>query len=344
MSSSGKRSKATPRFQVPFHHIGQFAGWVPASFVGIGPRKFNASRRFPVLTVQSEAHAREICKTLNRRCDNPVLSGRFAPLLAQAFPLNERLDIEASIRKAQAGELTGKAAKQVHLVAREAAVVAESLEKMIERGDAPELGSGQSRAGTCYIFVRWFLGLREPCPLERYVLLPDAEVEAAIEADARKWWKKNGPKVVERLKAQMRRILGTPNAESGSTDDEHAKCLKAIQQLPKGHTVDQLFAVLESHFPTQLGVLLNPTPAEPKPEDPPARRPCYDRDHLFLQWYETEDADTYHSHAGIRDRWNKMPKEERTEICPQNPNRVNRDVAISAVKAAKRDAAERRAT
>jgi len=89
---------------------------------------------------------------------------------------------------------------------------------------------------------------------------------------------------------------------------------------------------------------------QPESQQPPAggeqktKRPCRDRDKLFLQWYESEDTETYHSHAKIRDRWNAMIKEKRAEVCPSNPNNVNRSTAIAAIKAAKRDRAEEEAT
>jgi len=89
---------------------------------------------------------------------------------------------------------------------------------------------------------------------------------------------------------------------------------------------------------------------QPESQQPPAggeqktKRPCRDRDKLFLQWYESEDTKTYHSHAEIRNKWNTMSKDERTKICPSNPNNVTRSTAIAAIKAAKRDRAEEEAT
>ena len=42
----------------------------------------------------------------------------------------------------------------------------------------------------------------------------------------------------------------------------------------------------------------------PEPAPIPSR-PAGERDHIFLRWYETEGEVGYHSHAGIRDRWNR---------------------------------------
>ena len=46
-------------------------------------------------------------------------------------------------------------------------------------------------AGVCYVFFRIFPGLREPCDLARYVTLPDAEINTAMEADAARWLDEN---------------------------------------------------------------------------------------------------------------------------------------------------------
>jgi hypothetical protein len=40
-------------------------------------------------------------------------------------------------------------------------------------------------------------------------------------------------------------------------------------------------------------------------------RRCYDRDHTWLAWYEDKNAETWHSPAKIRDRWNRENKDSQ---------------------------------
>jgi hypothetical protein len=75
------------------------------------------------------------------------------------------------------------------------------------------------------------------------------------------------------------------------------------------------------------------TPPDPSKE----KRPAYDRDHLFLQWYDSEGVRTYHSHAKIRDKWKAMTKEEREEIAPKAASNVTRHTVITAVKTAQKE-------
>ena len=63
-------------------------------------------------------------------------------------------------------------------------------------------------AGVCYVFFRIFPGLREPCDLARYVTLPDAEINTAMEADAARWLDENKAQVIEKLRKQSSRITG----------------------------------------------------------------------------------------------------------------------------------------
>ncbi|HEX4145159.1 MAG TPA: hypothetical protein VHY91_16755 [Pirellulales bacterium] len=56
------------------------------------------------------------------------------------------------------------------------------------------------------------------------------------------------------------------------------------------------------------------------------RRPMYDRDHTFLEWYEMEGSETYHSHVGIQKKWNA-----------QNRQHITREVVITGVKTAMRE-------
>jgi hypothetical protein len=58
---------------------------------------------------------------------------------------------------------------------------------------------------------------------------------------------------------------------------------------------------------------------------------------LFLEWYEAETEETYHSHAKIRDKWNETSKEERRKTAPQADGKVSRSVVITAIKKARRE-------
>jgi hypothetical protein len=64
------------------------------------------------------------------------------------------------------------------------------------------------RAGGCYVFFRVFPGLREPCDLARYVTLPDAEINTAMEADAARWLHENRAQVMEKLRKQSQQRMG----------------------------------------------------------------------------------------------------------------------------------------
>jgi len=70
----------------------------------------------------------------------------------------------------------------------------------------------------------------------------------------------------------------------------------------------------------------------------PKKRPAYDRDHAFLQWYEAPNTSTYHSHAGIADKWNNtMNPEQREAVCRYCTARVTREVVVKAVRKAKEE-------
>lgn len=63
------------------------------------------------------------------------------------------------------------------------------------------------RGGACYVFFRIFPGLREPCDLARYVTLPDAEINTAMEADAARWLDENRAQVMEKLRKQSQQRM-----------------------------------------------------------------------------------------------------------------------------------------
>lgn len=78
-------------------------------------------------------------------------------------------------------------------------------------------------------------------------------------------------------------------------------------------------------------VLCGPPAAQPK------CRPALRRDHLFLEWYETAGAETYHSPATICKRWNSMPHAER-ELQTGMRGKVTYEVVKKALKKARDDA------
>ena len=61
------------------------------------------------------------------------------------------------------------------------------------------------------------------------------------------------------------------------------------------------------------------------------------RNDQFLEWYEAKGADTFHSHATIREKWNALTSPERENICPDRPETIaegkkGRQVVITGVK------------
>ena len=64
------------------------------------------------------------------------------------------------------------------------------------------------------------------------------------------------------------------------------------------------------------------------------------RNDQFLEWYEAKGADTYRSHAKIRDKWNALSWQERETICPDKPQKLEegkkgRQVVIKGIQRAK---------
>jgi hypothetical protein len=71
-------------------------------------------------------------------------------------------------------------------------------------------------------------------------------------------------------------------------------------------------------------------------------RPAFDRDHKWLGWYEDSSAQTFHSHAKIRDCWNEMSDEQRMGICSTCSTQVGkgepgRRVVVQAITKAKKE-------
>lgn len=73
------------------------------------------------------------------------------------------------------------------------------------------------RTGACYVFFRVFPGLREPCDLARYVTIPDAEINTAIEADAARWLDENRAQVMEKIRKQSQQRMGIGSYRKKST-------------------------------------------------------------------------------------------------------------------------------
>ncbi len=53
----------------------------------------------------------------------------------------------------------------------------------------------------------------------------------------------------------------------------------------------------------------------------------YARDHLWLEWYEDENAETYHKPAKIRDRWNKENPTQRIDFGNNGRELVKKSIA-----------------
>ena len=75
----------------------------------------------------------------------------------------------------------------------------------------------------------------------------------------------------------------------------------------------------------------SPVAVEGHPERQ-SRRPCYERDHLFLKWNEAEDSPTFHSPAKIRDKWNREHPNDQI-----GDGRSGSDVVRKGLQAARRD-------
>jgi hypothetical protein len=110
---------------------------------------------------------------------------------------------------------------------------------------------------------------------------------------------------------------------------------------------------LEPDNPTQLVVNNDSTsankrgePGLPGPERIGAgackQRPCHFRDRAWLEWHDDQNAETHHSPAKIRDKWNRMSAEERKRISPKACNKIGEkrtglDVVKKAVQKARKD-------
>jgi hypothetical protein len=64
------------------------------------------------------------------------------------------------------------------------------------------------------------------------------------------------------------------------------------------------------------------------PGERPSRRRMWDRDHLFLKWYEDETAETYKSPAKIMKKWNTAHPREQV---------ATTDVVKKALKTARKE-------
>lgn len=177
-------------------------GWAPRDFVGF-EGGFFPGPRLPVLLAHGQQNAIDVCDGLNYRLSTHTLSPRFGWLPASDFTRHEQLNIEASIREAQRGDLPGDNAGNIHWVAKQATTLGESLSQTGE---------------PYYVFFRFFPKVHGPLPLGRIAVLPDEEIGAAIEAETQQWAAKNKKLITERLRKlkeqSAQRVGGHSHRES----------------------------------------------------------------------------------------------------------------------------------
>lgn len=176
-------------------------------------------------------------------------------------------------------------------------------------------------------------------PITPYVYLGDHPVEVAVHAVRAAHWLSYAAQAYEAIGDQLQVLWTKQVPQAGEPDPLY-------RFLVRGDVDSFSEAVL---FFGQASKELRKSaalPKEPQPEsgepgdrstqrDEDGKRPAYERDHLFLEWYEAETEKTYHSHAKIRDKWNEMSKEERREIAPKAGGTVSRAVVITGIKKAR---------
>jgi hypothetical protein len=74
----------------------------------------------------------------------------------------------------------------------------------------------------------------------------------------------------------------------------------------------------------------------------PSRRPEFERDHCWLDWYETSGSHTFGNAGAIRDKWNALTNTERRSIAPRAWQRIGegisgRDEVDHALNVARRE-------
>jgi hypothetical protein len=267
-----------------------------------------------VLLVHGQQNAVDACKGLNYGLTHHALSPRFGWLPASVFARHERLIIEALIREAQRGELPEDKAGNVHWVAQQAATLGESL----------------SRTGkSCYVFFRFFPNVHGPLPLERFVVLPDEEIGAEIEAEAQRWAAKNEKLIAERLRKWKEQ---SARRQVDVVDVPVAKVQAEVQRWWDKN--EKLFT------PERWQKLMKRTAAgdSGQPAVETNRNGVAPRNAWFLTQYEAIATDTYRKPAKIHAKWDAMTTMARAEICPDSPNKIAKATVASIIKRAKRKA------
>ena len=215
--------------QFSFSQIAGMAGW--------GSRQV-VSRRFPLLMTHNSKHAEDLCGALNLRLARAHPSARCGWLSANDFSDHERLDIETTISQVLEATLTEQFAEDVHTVASDALDLYETILAKIAEHDFHTLQMVTSEK--CYVFVRFFPELRDPCPMVKWVVVPDDKLHAAMDATAQDWACENAEKIWDRLLAR-RKHLGIPQTPSGSQHGEGLEkmlrsfnqCSGAFAEVPK---------------------------------------------------------------------------------------------------------------
>jgi hypothetical protein len=204
--------------QFSFSQIAGMAGWGSSQ---------NVSRRFPLLVVHDSKHAEDLCGALNLRLARARPSTRCGWLTANDFSDHERLDIETTISQVLEATLTEQFAEDVHTIARDALDVYETiLAKITEHDFHTQMDTSEK----CYVFVRFFPELRDPCPFVKWVVVPDDKLHAAMDATAQEWACENAEKIWDRLLARSKH-LGIPQTPGGSHHDEGLeKMLRLLNQ------------------------------------------------------------------------------------------------------------------
>jgi len=140
----------------------------------------------------------------------------------------------------------------------------------------------------------------------------------------------NGERLTRSLR---RRIEKEAGAERFVSDNPPRYDVPAPSDIP-----EEIYSRLEAAIKwlhESLTQQKGPVEANKQPDE----RPAFRRDHKWLEWYETADTDTYHSHAKIRNLWNATPEAERREICPMwcgtiGKGESGRRVVVEAIKKA----------
>ena len=150
---------------------------------------------------------------------------------------------------------------------------------------------------------------------ERLESLLDRPLDDESRADLSQWWR-----AVRAIRSRAALICADGCAVLKSLSDRgieswHVSFLKG-RHIGNAWAVDVKGAVaaivqqLPDWQPTQRHA-----PTEPE-DTTGGKRPAYNRDHLFLKWYEDEGEPTHRSYSAIRDKWNRLSEAQRMAIAP----------------------------